>query len=45
MALVQAHWDLGLKALAGAFVTDPTADELEGFTQFQRASASASVAS
>jgi len=44
VALVRAHWGLGLKALAGAFVTDPTADELAGFTRFQRASASAGVA-
>jgi pimeloyl-ACP methyl ester carboxylesterase/DNA-binding CsgD family transcriptional regulator len=44
VALVRAHWGLGLKALAGAFVTDPTAEELEAFTRFQRASASAAVA-
>jgi len=44
VALVRAHWGLGLKALAGAFVTDPTAEEVEGFTQAQRAGASASVA-
>jgi pimeloyl-ACP methyl ester carboxylesterase/DNA-binding CsgD family transcriptional regulator len=44
VALVRAHWGLGLKALAGAFVTDPTAEELAGFTRFQRASASAAVA-
>jgi len=44
VALVRAHWGLGLKALAGAFVTDPTAEDLEAFTRFQRASASAAVA-
>jgi pimeloyl-ACP methyl ester carboxylesterase/DNA-binding CsgD family transcriptional regulator len=44
VALVRAHWGLGLKALAGAFVTDPTADELDAFARFQRASASADVA-
>jgi pimeloyl-ACP methyl ester carboxylesterase/DNA-binding CsgD family transcriptional regulator len=44
VALVRAHWGLGIKALAGAFVTDPTAEELEAFTRFQRASASAAVA-
>ena len=44
VALVRAHWGLGLKALAGTFVTDPTAGELAGFTRFQRASASAAVA-
>ena len=44
VALVRAHWGLGLKALAGAFVTDPTAEDVEGFARFQRASASAAVA-
>ena len=44
VALVRAHWGLGLKALAEAFMTEPTAAELAGFTQFQRASASAEVA-
>jgi pimeloyl-ACP methyl ester carboxylesterase/DNA-binding CsgD family transcriptional regulator len=42
--LVRAHWGLGLKALAGLFVSDPTADELAAFTRFQRASSSAVVA-
>ena len=44
VALVRAHWGLGMKALAGAFIADPTADEVEAFTRFQRASASAAVA-
>jgi pimeloyl-ACP methyl ester carboxylesterase/DNA-binding CsgD family transcriptional regulator len=44
VALVRAHWGLGLKALAGAFITDPTAAEVEAFTRAQRASASAAVA-
>jgi len=44
VALVRAHWGLGLKAMAGTFVTDPTAEDLAGFTRFQRASASADVA-
>jgi len=44
VALVRAHWGLGLKAMAGAFVTDPTPEEVAGFTRFQRASASAAVA-
>jgi pimeloyl-ACP methyl ester carboxylesterase/DNA-binding CsgD family transcriptional regulator len=44
VALVRAHWGLGLKALAGTFVTDPTAEDLAGFTRFQRTSASADVA-
>ena len=44
VALVRAHWGLGLRALAGAFVTDPTAEDLAGFARFRRASASAGVA-
>ncbi len=44
VALVRAHWGLGLRALTGAFVTDPTAEDLAGLTRFQRASASAAVA-
>ena len=44
VALVRAHRGLGLKALAGAFVTDPTAEDLAAFTRFERASASAAVA-
>jgi len=44
VALVRAHWGLGLKALTGAFITDPTAEEVEAFTRAQRASASAAVA-
>jgi pimeloyl-ACP methyl ester carboxylesterase/DNA-binding CsgD family transcriptional regulator len=44
VALVRAHWGLGLKALVGAFITDPTAEDLADFTKFQRASASADVA-
>src|SRR6266571_4822138 len=44
VALVRAQWGLGLKALAGAFVTDPTAEDMDGFARFQRASASAAVA-
>ena len=44
VALVRAHWGLGLKALAGAFVADPTPEDVDGFARFQRASASAAVA-
>jgi len=44
VALVRAHWGLGLKALTGAFATDPTAEDVEAFTRVQRASASAAVA-
>jgi pimeloyl-ACP methyl ester carboxylesterase/DNA-binding CsgD family transcriptional regulator len=44
VALVRAHWGLGLKALAGAFVADPTAEDVAAWARFQRASASAAVA-
>ena len=44
VALVRAHWGLGLKALAGAFVTDPTAEDVAAFARFQRASATPDVA-
>ena len=44
VALVRAHWGLGLRALAGAFFTDPTADEMAAFARFERGSASAAVA-
>jgi pimeloyl-ACP methyl ester carboxylesterase/DNA-binding CsgD family transcriptional regulator len=44
VALVRAHWGLGLKALTGAFITDPTADDVAAFTQAQRAFAAAAVA-
>jgi len=44
VALVRAHWGLGLKVLTGLFVPDPTAEEVETFTRLQRASASAEVA-
>jgi pimeloyl-ACP methyl ester carboxylesterase len=45
VALVRAHWGLGSKVLTGIFVPDPNAGELEAFLRFQRASASAAVAS
>jgi pimeloyl-ACP methyl ester carboxylesterase/DNA-binding CsgD family transcriptional regulator len=44
VALVRAHWGLGLKVLTGLFVPDPTAEEVETFARLQRASASAEVA-
>ena len=44
VAPVRAHGGLGLKALAGAFVTDPTAEDMAAFTRFERASVSAAVA-
>ncbi|MEV6968636.1 alpha/beta fold hydrolase [Hamadaea sp. NPDC051192] len=44
VALVRAHWGMGLKALAGAFVTDPTTEDVAAFARFQQASSSAEVA-
>jgi pimeloyl-ACP methyl ester carboxylesterase/DNA-binding CsgD family transcriptional regulator len=44
VALVRAHWGLGLKAISGAFIADATPAEIEAFAQFQRVSASAGVA-
>jgi len=44
VALVRAHGGLGWKALAGAFVSDPTDEEIAGLARFQQASASAEVA-
>jgi pimeloyl-ACP methyl ester carboxylesterase/DNA-binding CsgD family transcriptional regulator len=44
VALVRAHGGLGWKALAGAFVTDPTDEEVAALARFQQASASAEVA-
>jgi pimeloyl-ACP methyl ester carboxylesterase/DNA-binding CsgD family transcriptional regulator len=44
VALMRAHWGLGLRALAETFVADPSADDLTAFTRFQRDSASAAVA-
>ena len=45
VALMRAHWGLGSKMLAGIFVPDPTAEDVEAFTRLQRASASAAVGS
>jgi pimeloyl-ACP methyl ester carboxylesterase/DNA-binding CsgD family transcriptional regulator len=45
VALARAHWGLGSKVLTGIFVPDPTPGEVEAFLRFQRASASAAVAS
>ena len=44
VALVRAHWGMGLQALTSAFVTDPTTHDVAAFTRFQRASSSAEVA-
>ena len=45
VALIRAHWGLGSKVLAGIFIPDPSAEEVEGLARLQRASASAAVAS
>jgi pimeloyl-ACP methyl ester carboxylesterase/DNA-binding CsgD family transcriptional regulator len=45
VALTRAHWGLGSKMLAGIFVPDPTAEDVEAFTRLQRAAASAAVGS
>jgi pimeloyl-ACP methyl ester carboxylesterase/DNA-binding CsgD family transcriptional regulator len=44
VALVRAHWGMGLQALTSAFVDQPTAEDVAAFTRFQRASSSAAVA-
>jgi pimeloyl-ACP methyl ester carboxylesterase/DNA-binding CsgD family transcriptional regulator len=44
VALVRAHWGMGLQALSSAFVTGPTAGDGAAFGEFQRASSSAAVA-
>ena len=45
VALTRAHWGLGSKMLAGIFVPDPTAEDVETFSRLQRAAASAAVGS
>ena len=44
VALLRAHWGLGSKVLAGIFIPDPTATEVEEMTWLQRSGASAEVA-
>jgi pimeloyl-ACP methyl ester carboxylesterase/DNA-binding CsgD family transcriptional regulator len=44
VALVRAHWGMGLRALTGTFVTDPTPEDVAAFTEIQKASATAAVA-
>ena len=44
VGLVRAHWGLGLKALIGAFIADPTTEDIEAWTKNQRGLASADVA-
>ena len=44
VGLVRAHWGLGLRALTGAFISDPTAEDIESWTKVQLGLASADVA-
>jgi pimeloyl-ACP methyl ester carboxylesterase/DNA-binding CsgD family transcriptional regulator len=44
VALVRAHWGLGLNAMARDFVTDATAEEVQALNRLMWASASAPVA-
>jgi pimeloyl-ACP methyl ester carboxylesterase/DNA-binding CsgD family transcriptional regulator len=44
VALVRAHWGLGLRVLVKVFVADPTGEDIEAFTRFQRVSTSGPVA-
>ena len=44
VTLARAHWGLGWKALTGAFVSDPTAEEVAALNRMMWASASATVA-
>ena len=36
VALVRAHWGLGLKAMTGVFVTDPTPQDVAGLTEVKQ---------
>jgi DNA-binding CsgD family transcriptional regulator len=42
---MRAHWGLGSKVLAGIFIPDPSAEEVEALNRLQRASASAAAGS
>ena len=44
VALVRAHWGLGLRVLAKVFVADPTEEDVAAFHRFQRVSSSGAVA-
>jgi len=44
VALVRAHWGLGLRVLAEVFVADPSEEEVAAFHRFQRVSSSGAVA-
>ena len=39
VALMRANWGLGSKVLAGIFIPDPSAEDVEALTRLQRASA------
>jgi pimeloyl-ACP methyl ester carboxylesterase/DNA-binding CsgD family transcriptional regulator len=43
VALARAHWGLGSKMLTGIFIPGPSVEEIEAFTRFQVASATAAV--
>lgn len=45
VALVRANWGLGSKMMTGIFIENPGMADVDTFTQFQRASASAATAS
>jgi pimeloyl-ACP methyl ester carboxylesterase/DNA-binding CsgD family transcriptional regulator len=45
VSLVRANWGLGRKMMTGIFIPDPSADDIEALTRFQRQSATAAVAS
>jgi pimeloyl-ACP methyl ester carboxylesterase/DNA-binding CsgD family transcriptional regulator len=44
VGLIRAHWGLGSKMLTSTFIPEPSATDVELFTAYQRASASAAVA-
>jgi pimeloyl-ACP methyl ester carboxylesterase/DNA-binding CsgD family transcriptional regulator len=44
VAIVRAHWGLGLRVLSDVFISGATEQDMAAFSKFQRASASAAVA-
>jgi pimeloyl-ACP methyl ester carboxylesterase/DNA-binding CsgD family transcriptional regulator len=45
VALVKANWGLGSKMMTGIFIDNPSSEDVDALTKFQRASASAATAS
>jgi pimeloyl-ACP methyl ester carboxylesterase len=45
VSLTRANWGLGQKMMAGIFIPDPSPDDIDAMTRFQRESASAAVGS